>query len=171
MKWFKLLILVVFVLSMSSAKADRFLELNPRKKYPFSIQANFLGPSGHAGLSISAYPASFLNLELGSGVFNANNTFINHHFFGAKYHFLGKSILRSTIYLGAFLIENNQFSQHSLYFPIGIEKIKKSQLVWRLELAFSPNRVYYNAYLWGSFKIGYQFRFKTKKTVLDQIKK
>ena len=139
------------------------LILNPRKKYPFGTNVGLLGPSGHLSVAVNAFVVPKINVELGAGVFNFNNSFIPSSFLGVKYHFGGNFISRATFYLGVYDAMSFDFQNHNLYFPLGINRIKKNHLTWSVEIAFQPTKVYYNSTLWGAFKVGYQFGFNKKQ--------
>lgn len=153
----------VFINGFNIVFSKDGIKLNPRKKYPFGVAINLLGPSGHLGVSINGFVVPKINIEVGSGVFNTSGILMPSVFLGGKYHFAGNTWSRTTFYLGVFDAVDYNFKTHNLYFPLGISKIKKNHLTWSVEIAFQPDRVYYNSTMWGAVKIGYQFGFNSKE--------
>ncbi len=159
---FKILF-ILFICNFNLAFSKDDIKLNPRKKYPFGVAINLLGTSGHLALSINGYVIPKINIEVGSGVFNTKGIFVPSMFLGGKYHFAGNTWSKTTFYLGIYDAVNYNFKIHHLYFPLGINRIKKNHLTWSVEIAFQPDKSYYNSTMWGAFKIGYQFGFNAKK--------
>ncbi|HIP37054.1 MAG TPA: hypothetical protein EYG85_09390 [Crocinitomix sp.] len=157
-KSLKIVLVLLFLCNGAHA-----IKLNPRKKYPFGASIHLLGPSGHLALSVNAFVVPKINIELGTGLYNANSLFQYSTFIGGKYHFGGNSFLNTTFYLGVYDAFSHDFNRHHLYFPLGLHKIKRNQLTWSVEVAFQPDKAYYDSTFWGAFKVGYQFGIKTKK--------
>jgi len=156
-KYFVIFLLLSFnILSFSKDK----IKLNPRKRYPVGVTLNLLGPSGHLAMSINAFVIPKINIEAGYGIFNINSLFVQSMYLGGKYHFGGNTISNTTFYLGIYDDVSYDLKSHHLYFPLGVHKIKRNHLTWSLEIAFQPDKAYYDSTLWGAFKIGYQFGFK-----------
>ncbi len=159
----KFKILLFFIVCFNLAFSHNKIKLNPRKKYPVGITAHLLGPSGHLALSVNGFIVPKINIEAGSGIFNINATLTHQLFLGGKYHFAGNTWSKTTFYLGVYDAVDYNFKTHHLYFPLGINRIKKNHFTWSAEIAFQPDRAYYNSTFWGAIKIGYQFGFKIKK--------
>jgi hypothetical protein len=161
-------ICISFIFSQSQSYSIDKIKPNPRKKYPFGISLNLLGPSGHLALSVNTFVIPKINIELGMGVFNNDDFFTPRSFLGVKYHFGGNSISKTTFYIGVYDAISFDFQKHNLYFPIGVSRIKKNHFTWSVELAFQPTKIYYDSTLWGAIKVGYQFGFHKRKKIFNK---
>lgn len=161
-------IVIALIFSQSQSYSLGGVQLNPRKKYPFGVNVHLLGPSGHLALAINAFVIPKINLELGFGVFNKDNFFTTRSFLGFKYHFGGNLISKTTFYLGIFDAISLDFQKHNLYFPIGINRIKRNHFTWSAEIAFQPTKLYYDSNLWGAIKVGYQFGFHKQNKIFKK---
>ncbi len=130
---------------------------NRRRKHPVGVNVGVLGITGWGNVSADVFIKSKLNIEGGFGI-NASGETPIAYFAGVKYHALAKTPSNITPYFGvcnSFFINDGQFHQHNLYFPIGIHKIKRNRFTWALELAYQFNQ-YTDRNIWGGFKIGYR---------------
>jgi hypothetical protein len=152
--------------------AKEFLYKNRRAKYPVGINLIAFGPSGIAGASFDWFMTPKLNLEFGGGIKN-HKILSPNYFAGLKYHLLGKSLSNMTLFLGGFIKNDLDFGGkevvQELYFPLGLQRIKKSKLTWNIEVAYRYDLISSKSKVWGAFKLGYRFNpfAKKKKTKLS----
>jgi hypothetical protein len=162
----KRIILLCIFLFLSLKIYSNDIILNRRKKYPFGANIMILGPGGHIGTSVDAFLFNKLKFEIGLGLENKNGAFNTNYFLGGQYHFFGKTWSNATFYVGIFDAVNFSTSNtlHHLYLPIGYNRIKKNHLSWSIEIAFQPDKAYFDdSMIWGAFKVGYRFGFNQKK--------
>lgn len=139
---------------------------NRRAKYPLGVNLLLLGPSGLVGTSVDYFITPKFNIELGVGLSN-KKPIQSNYFAGLKYHILGNAISNTSFYFGGF-IKNNFVNTtdvilQELYFPLGIQKIKKNKLTWNLELAYKYDVINAKSIVWGAFKLGYRFQLRKSK--------
>jgi hypothetical protein len=134
------------------------VNLNRRKKYPIGINAIGFGSSRYVGASIDWFITPKINIEGGIGI-EEYIDFSPNSFIGVKYHIFGKTVTNLTPYVGIFGIASplNSSNQQLLYFPIGIQKIKRNKLTWSAEIGYRINLNVNQNNWWGGFKIGYRF--------------
>ena len=141
---------------------------NRRAKYPLGVNLIAAGPSEFLALSFDWFITPKLNLEIGGGANHYKNPYPNY-FVGLKYHFFGKTISNLTLYAGGFGKNDFDFLEkeivQELYFPIGLQKIKKSKLTWNIEVAYRYNLITSQSRVWGAFKLGYRFNRPKKKKI------
>ena len=143
-------------------KPRKKLLKNPRKADPFGLNIHMIGPAGIVSFSADEFITPKIAVETGAGWHSLKypeNTGDLSYFLGGRYHFLGKTPLRLTPYLGMYTVFHHNgktLRNHSLYIPLGIHKIKRKGLCWSVEAAYQRN-IFTNRSFTGAFKIGYRF--------------
>jgi len=148
----------------------KIIHKNRRTKYPLGVNLLLLGPSELIGTSLDFFITSNVNFEIGVGLDN-NKAIRPNYFSGLKYHLLGNAITNTTFYAGGYF--KNNFTNNTsgilqeLYFPIGLQKIKRNKFTWNIELAYKYDVESAQSIVWGAFKIGYRFKIRKSKLNLN----
>jgi len=146
---------------------------NRREKYPLGINAMALGPAGFFGVSVDYFFTSKINIEGGIGMINFYNR-LPSYFIGGKYHLFGSTVSNTTFYggvYGRFYTDGQTVNPVSaVYVPVGIQRVKRNQVVWNLEVAYLFNLSTNRTEVWGAMKLGYRFDklFNKKKKLFKK---
>ncbi|NOQ71897.1 MAG: hypothetical protein GQ574_07845 [Crocinitomix sp.] len=133
-------------------------KFNRRAQYPAGFNIYGGGPHGLIGLSFDYFITPKIALEVGSGI--RNFTPDVGFFAGGRYHFLGKTPLNLTPYLGVysgFEYTGNDVRNYNLYVPFGIQRIKKNKIAWSIEVAYQRNSYSKGNNIYGGAKLGFRF--------------
>jgi hypothetical protein len=132
---------------------------NLRQERPIGMHLGAFGPAGWVSGSLDGFITPKIALEGGAGIRNAEADV--SYFVGARYHLLGGLPISLTPYVGVYGAAHNEgrdVNFHSLYVPLGVNKIKRNGFSWSAEVAYEKNSFKpENKNLSGSFKIGYRF--------------
>lgn len=168
MRLFLLFILLPYI-GFSNAPEEVYkkelFHKNRRAKYPVGVSLVGFGASGIAGASLDWFFVPNFNLEVGAGI-NDLKSFEPVYFAGLKHHFVGKSILNTSLYLGLFdkvTIDASQTMSHELYVPLGVQRIKKNKFMWMIEGAYTYDMTSSKSAFYGGLKLGYRFNRLSKK--------
>lgn len=148
---------------VDKGKGKKKFKLNRRAKHPAGINLYIAGPAGIAGASFDYFITPKFSLEAGAGIrdFRFEPEEVNPaFFFGGRYHFLGKTPINTTPYIGVFSgfeHTGNDLRNFNLYIPVGIQRIKKNKVSWSIEVAYQRNSYQPGKRFYGGGKIGFRF--------------
>ena len=143
-------------------KREKFT-LNRRIQYPAGFNLYALGPTGFASASFDYFIWPKISLELGGGLREVplNGDQIEHGFMiGGRYHFFGNTPINITPYIGVFSgfeYTGSDIRNYNLYIPVGLQRIKRNQLTWSVEVAYQNNAYRPDIHFYGGAKLGYRF--------------
>jgi len=90
-----------------------------------------------------------------------NGDQIEHGFMiGGRYHFFGNTPINITPYIGVFSgfeYTGSDIRNYNLYIPVGLQRIKRNQLTWSVEVAYQNNAYRPDIHFYGGAKLGYRF--------------
>ena len=157
-------------LKLNSGINDYYYK-NRREKYPIGFNLMALGPAGFFGTSADWFITNKINIEAGIGMINFYKR-LPSYFIGGKYHLFGNTFSNTTVYTGVFgrfYTDGQTINPISaVYVPVGLQRIKRNQVVWNLEVAYLFDLHEQKTQVWGSMKMGYRFGhlFNRKKKLI-----